>query len=704
MNENKELYSPMVLFAWAVPICSLDPEGLVDPIVFEENLPEPPPNNINAIYTFMDGDGKILPHPGQLDRQLPPFCYVQYEGTLPPPPAGYHYIYSEFEYKVSSPEYKIYHEVGQPRYCIDTPNIGNYVPYTLTQLERSGMVSTLIEYPEGYFSTQAGALISNFIIKPHRLVRINTVNGVVSERLEYSIESDGKRISPICECEIEDLDRLPEKIRGMVTGSMINLHVQKVDAQIVFHIRSLLLKLPRVDKYEISGWSAINGSWIYVQDNHHITDSSLLFETGFHIAKNQELSSLDAMHSAMGMLSVSNQPSVIVPLVLYAHLGVLYTLFEQAGFPPRMLLYVNGKTGSLKTALCSLLFNLTGVQKNNIPATFRDTVASVEAKFAEYADKVLLLDDFSPATTAKTRADMNKLLEDVIRYYGDGKGRGRSNIAVTKSSTPVPRGLCCITGEDTGGSQSSLLRCLLIDVSNGTFNGERLAPYQRDPSLWTSHFNYFIEYVAGRFDFLVEDIRNNFSKLRNELRNCLTAGRTVDSAVLLCVTAQILLDYGVYIGWCSRDQSHRQYGVWRTAIVETARKSEITSAEQDPVRFYVSTLFESIDSGSEVIAPDKEHFLRDTSVLGYEKEDGTWHIWPDRAYGLVIKRSQAQRKMYSMSLPKTHAALGDAGVARVFYETRGDKKVPVYLNRESFGERPRMLVVDIEQARKYLDM
>lgn len=52
----------------------------------------------------------------------------------------------------------------------------------------------------------------------------------------------------------------------------------------------------------------------------------------------------------------------------------------------------------------------------------------------------------------------------------------------------------------------------------------------------------------------------------------------------------------------------------------------------------------------------------------------------------------------------THAALGDAGVARVFYETRGDKKFPVYLNRESFGERPRMLVVDKEQARKYLDM
>ncbi len=458
LNETKQLYSPVVFSAWAVPICSLDPEGRVEPIVFAENLPEASPNNANAIYTFMDYDGKILSHPGQLDRDLPPFCYVQYEGTLPPPPAGYQYIFSEFEYKVTSPEYKIYHEVGQPRYGIDTPNIGNYVPYALTQMERSGMVSTLVEYPEGYFSTQAGVLISNFIIKPHRLLRINTVKGVVSERLEYSVESDQKRISPICECEIEDLDKLPERIRSTVTGSMINIHVQKVDVQIVFHIRSLLLKLPRVDKYETSGWNLINGSWLYVQDNHDATGVSLLFETGFQIARNPALSSRDAMYSAMGMLSVGNQLPVILPLVLYAHLGVLYTLFEQAGFPPRMLLFVNGKTGSLKTALCSVLFNLTGDRKKNIPATFRDTVASVEAKFPEFTDKVLLLDDFSPATTAKNKADMNKLLEDVIRYYGDGKGRGRSNVSVTKSVTPIPRGLCCITGEDTGGSQSSLLR------------------------------------------------------------------------------------------------------------------------------------------------------------------------------------------------------------------------------------------------------
>lgn len=67
---------------------------------------------------------------------------------------------------------------------------------------------------------------------------------------------------------------------------------------------------------------------------------------------------------------------------------------------------------------------------------------------------------------------------DIIRYFGDGKGRSRSNISVDKAVSTVPRGLCCITGEDTGGSQSSLLRCIVIDVANGTFKRFVFARYE----------------------------------------------------------------------------------------------------------------------------------------------------------------------------------------------------------------------------------
>lgn len=298
---------------------------------------------------------------------------------------------------------------------------------------------------------------------------------------------------------------------------------------------------------------------------------------------------------------------------------------------------------------------------------------------------------------------MNKLLEDVIRYYGDGKGRARSNVTVTKSMSTVPRGLCCITGEDTGGSQSSLLRCLLIDVANGTFNGEVLAPYQSDPRLWTTHFNYFTQYVAQKFDVLSNEIHSSFPSMRRELQKVLSAGRSIDNAVFLCLTAKILLQYGVDIGWITRDIAEQQLVNWENAVVEAVKCSEEYSSEFDPVRFYIQTLFEAVDSGAAIIAPSKEDFLKDTSVLGYE-HNGTWHIWPERAYNLASKRCQLQHKSFPLSERKIHAALADANVINVTTEKRNDGTEQVnYLYREGFGNRPRMLVMNKEVCCKILE-
>jgi hypothetical protein len=169
------------------------------------------------------------------------------------------------------------------------------------------------------------------------------------------------------------------------------------------------------------------------------------------------------------------------------------------------------------------------------------------------------------------------------------------------------------------------------------------------------------------------------------------------------MTARILLEYGSYVGWNSKSGAQQTYGLWCGAIVEAARKSEIISAEQDPVKFCVSTLFEAVDSGAEIIAPDKESFLKDTSVLGYEKGN-TWHVWPERLYALLVKRSQLQRKMYPLSIHKLAAALYDANLVVAPEAQKEGGRKPDYRYRESFGIRPRMLVVIKDAAQKYLEV
>ena len=694
----QELTFPFVRCALAMPIRS--PEGYITPMVFEDQFPPPPVTD--ARLTFYDKEWNVVPHPTETTQYLPEYCYVQYEEEFPPPPPpGYQYVRSELEKDVLSSAYHYYHEIGTPRYGIDTPNHIGFSPYELTLQERSGMVSTLVELTEGYYSVDVQKLISNFIIEPLRLIKVIGVNGPITELLEYNIYAKRKCLGGFEQYPIEELDKFTDFLRSKFNGCDLNYHASKASSSIVFHLRSMFLDLPKAEKYCNSGWYKINGSWHYVQDSAKVTNPNIIFDTGYKIAVNKALPPREAMQSAMGVLNLCSDSTVIVPMVLFAHLGTMFTLFEDAGFPPRMLMFINGKTGSLKTAVSSVLFNLTGDIKRNIPATFRDTVASVEAKFPDYADKVLLLDDYAPAMTAKNKADMNKLLEDVIRYFGDGRGRGRSNVSVSKAVTTVPRGLCCITGEDSGGSQSSLLRCILIDVANGTFDGERLAPYQSEPTLWTTHFDHFTRYVAERFELLQAEIRKQFPLLRSKMRSTLTAGRVIDSAIYLHLTAQIVLEYGIDIGWISTAEAGTLLEAWTVAIINALKRSEDASKELDPVPFYITTLFEAVDSGTEIIAPDKETFLADPSVLGYDS-NGDWHVWPDRLYALAVKRCQLHKKNFPLSQKKTHTALADAHVIRVSTDKRGDTTQINYLYRENFGERPRMLVINKDAAQRLL--
>ena len=275
-------------------------------------------------------------------------------------------------------------------------------------------------------------------------------------------------------------------------------------------------------------------------------------------------------------------------------------------------------------------------------------------------------------------------------------------MTVTKSTVSIPRGLCCITGEDTGGSQSSLLRCLLIDVGNNTFDGSLLSVYQNDPRLWTTHFAYFIEFIAEQFEDIVEEIRRSFPAMRSYFSKILSAGRAIDTAVTLAIVAKLLLFYGCIIGWCSKDQIRTYYDSWCVSILEAVKHSEEASADLDPVKCYISALFEAVDSCAEIIAPTKEIFITNTSVLGYER-NGFIHLWPDRVYDLAVKKCQLQKKSFPLSMTKIHAALAEAHLIEITKENRKGSTQTNYLCRESFGSRPRMLVLNKEAAKHHID-
>ena len=148
-------------------------------------------------------------------------------------------------------------------------------------------------------------------------------------------------------------------------------------------IRERLANCPHIYAYQDSGWVLPpHCNWLYVHANAVPPSDWVRIETDFHFGISGNGHALGwLVQNSWRLLSMSKDLSAILIPFLYAHLALLWTLFDAAGYPPHVLLFIKGMTDSLKTAVTSLFFNFSADPKNNIPASFRDTSAAWRSKW-----------------------------------------------------------------------------------------------------------------------------------------------------------------------------------------------------------------------------------------------------------------------------------------------------------------------------------
>ncbi len=446
--------------------------------------------------------------------------------------------------------------------------------------------------------------------------------------------------------------------------------------------------------FEDAGWQKWQNQHIYFHDGIELNG------TECHSGKRMipiHNNALRAFEDALRFLKISDDLEKILLPFLFAHLGLLYTLFEDAGYPLRFLLFVNGTTGSLKTAVCKVLFHLFNGEGPSIPATFKDTVASLELKMSKTSDSILLLDDFHPAGSKGEETNMKKTLESLIRFFGDGIGKARATSSMDVVKETKPCGLCAITGEDIGGSMSSLLRCVLVSVDSGTFKGPLLEPFQENPNVLPTHYAHFVSYVGREYDHIVAYIRQNFNMYRTLFNTKLQARRLSDAGANLCLMADIMTSYAAAIGY---QQEVIQAAHWHQAIIDALIISEASSKDMNPVNMYLYAVQAITMTKSALIAPNESIYRNNIDqYVGFE--DGAyWWLDPDRIYRLVVKYWQQSGKYFSLSQPKIHAALYNSGCLVVPHQN----KVTKYLCRTSFPPRPYYLKVNREMMLSLLEL
>ncbi|MEG0854809.1 MAG: hypothetical protein RSF82_13110, partial [Angelakisella sp.] len=383
----------------------------------------------------------------------------------------------------------------------------------------------------------------------------------------------------------------------------------------------------------------------------------------------------------------------IIPLYLFTHLGLLTTLFTEAGHQPQFALFINGSTGTFKTAVSKVVFTVFNATKPEISATFKDTSASMEYNLEAYKDCVLLVDDFHPATTSREKSEMDALLERVVRFVGDGIGKGRSNANLQQQHKFEPKGVVAFTGEDVGGTQSSLFRCFMLEVDKNTFRQEVLTELQRNPLAWSTHLAHFVRYVQLHYGQIVHDISTSMPMLRDKYAPCFKAKRLLNCASMMLCTAKIVLNYMIAVSAIKPAEADGILLQWEGLIIAELQLSESNSVQADPAVRFVYALYKLHYSNRLMLAHSKQQYAENPACyIGYEEGD-LWWLEPDETYKKVMGFWQDLKNSFMFSTSVIYKALDAKQLIRTQTEKTSGREKKNFLYKTTLNGRPRFLVL-----------
>lgn len=560
--------------------------------------------------------------------------------------------------------------------------------------------SDIHEFPGGMYVICKGQKITicNFCLRvtQHRRVQISPYTCEDEYQIDVLCGQSQKTIL----VPVRELDNLIKKIQRELPSCTVSSSFARASQMIVNHVRK---KLPNADTYNVfryTGFVPVNNFWVYAHDLATPPLPQVLFETGFSITHDPSMSPVESMRRAMEFLTVTPRSELIIPLFLLAHLGPLFELFNAAGYVPRFVPFLNGRTGAFKTAIALCLFRLFDQQGKVPEASFRDTPVALELKLGKANGHVLLIDDFQPAVTAVAGKQNLEKLESVIRFVGDGIGKARGCPELELRKTPSPAGCAIVTGEDTGGSHSTLLRCLVLSVNKGDIDGKKLKEFQNHPEYLKTHMYHFLTLCSDSSPSIVNHIREKFTDCRDMFSAFVKEARLADTGATLMLTGAILLDYARTIQALTCEEKDCYMTLFVESIKNALIYSENYSREMNPTAMYLRALFDLHERGSLPLAASPNAY-NSSRHIGYMYE-GNWWLRNRDIFPKVTNYWQLLNINFPLREDKVLESLADSGLIEVDHENRDGKLKRLFGRRSSIEGRPRMMVLRIQQSHEYL--
>lgn len=442
-----------------------------------------------------------------------------------------------------------------------------------------------------------------------------------------------------------EIRRLTTVIGELFSNASLNYNIKKADKVVENRFRDATKGIPVTKYYVDYGWQRIDGSMVYVHDSIPASKDKK-FQTGMN------LPCYKLMGEQIGQIffdaySLYEEKGPLSTMLAFSMLGVLYRLFEEAGYAPHFLLFINGKTGSMKTTLSKILFiQLTDEAHRDTPRRIdADTVVSFERGIVLGGrDTVTLIDDYAPAKTSKQKDNNEEKLERIIRMVGDRSTRSRSNTSLEDCRGEGVKGVVVLTGELTGKGLSSNLRCFYCGISRERVNESMVTCFQNEPYRYTTLIQNFAWFVSGNWVSIVNYIKESFPQERTIAGNRLSERRLIDSAGVLRITCEIIRQF--LLQYCGRShfQVDGMVDEMKSEILMMAYVSESFSLEESlAIRF--ARIIDQLLQDKRLNMINKRPMEDDITFIDGFFDVDYYYFLPENLYG-EIKRMFSASNMY----------------------------------------------------------
>lgn len=551
-----------------------------------------------------------------------------------------------------------------------------------------------------YYDTKRGLIkFTNFRVIAVESRLVIGLEDTAEPMFEYVIRIICGGISREITLAPNELDTALRKIQNTVPSCMIIPAGIKANLHLSNFIRQQLSDLPQKTYVKRTGFIQLVGKWIFVHDGAQPPPNTV-FDTGKYIPDDPRVSDAQAFANAMSFLDICGKDELIIPLWLLAHLGPMFKLFQAAGRVPRFAMVLAGRSGSLKTSLSLVLFRIFQNQGLVPDASFRDTATAMEIKLSELHGRVGIFDDFRPPVSDLSSKANREKLESIVRATGDHVAKSRSNVKLGRSREFIPTGCPLVTAEDISGSQSSLLRCLVLSIGKGDVDGAKLRHFQVNPDLIPTHMSRFVAWAGKRGDEIVDAIR--FAYPNHLYEDAFSELRLVDTATTLAVCAIIISEYAKSIGAMTEAQASEFTDRCVKAVGNAVLASEAMTKEANPVVMYLNALLSLVDRNEVRLADCNKNYNAEIHD-GYLAGNCAW-LDADIIFAKVTKYYSRLNVVFPLSERQLATHLADSGIIDatvVSRENGGTKRM--FRHKSSTPSRKPMHILHLDLAGAYLE-